>query len=456
MSEAKRLVVLAPNWLGDAVMAIPCVQAIRGHYPNATLALAARSHLAPLYEMVEGVDEVVPLERAGRVGGPLGVVRDARRLRAGCFDLAILFPNSFRSAAIVWFAGVPRRWGYATDARDPLLTHAVPRVHGGHMVEYYGRLVEALRAPVSRTVPVGSGLPFDSAQGRPFDSAQGRQPGTLPSARVDVPPEAREWARQTLTARGWRSGGALIGMAPGAAYGGAKQWPPERFAQVARALAGDTRSAEDGMSRPPASSAAVAPRAERAVCDERGLFEPGTRYAARGGAGGAAANAAIRSVLVGSEGDRLACDEVARIAGDAVINLCGQTDLRQLAAIIAECRAFVSNDSGAMHLAAAVGVPVVAIFGSTNEKETAPLPLAREAAGGGREPEAARSGDTVGPELQLGSRVAPAHVILTADVPCRPCMLRECPIEGHPCMTGISAARVLEHVQRFLEVASSE
>jgi heptosyltransferase-2 len=107
------------------------------------------------------------------------------------------------------------------------------------------------------------------------------------------------------------------------------------------------------------------------------------------------------------------------------INLCGQTDLKQLAAVMAECRTFVSNDSGAMQLAAAVGVPVVAIFGSTNQKETAPgWP---------------GTGDQ-------GSGIGGRHAIVTTDAPCRPCMLRECPIENHPCMTGIDVGRVREEV----------
>ncbi len=347
-----RIILFSPNWLGDAVMAVPCVEAIRAHVPSATLAVAARTHLAALYEMVAGVDEALRLERAGRFGGWFSALRDARRLREHRFDVAILLPNSFRSAWIARRAGIPERWGYATDARTKLLTRTSPPVRGVHQVEYYQRLLEGL------------GIAARS-----------------PSVRLNVPADARDWARGTLMACGWKPGDPLVGMAPGAAYGGAKQWPAERFAELAVELAQN----------------------------------------------------AVRTVLVGSAGDRAACDEIARIApGGAAINLCGQTNLRQLAAVVAECRTFVSNDSGAMHLAAAVGVPVVAIFGSTNEKETAPLPI-RPAAG------------------DPGSAIRMEHAIVATDIACRPCMLRECPIENHPCMTGIDVGRVKGEVLKRLQ-----
>jgi heptosyltransferase-2 len=349
--------------------------------------------------MVGGVDEVVPLQRTGRLGALLAARRDARRLR-GRFDVAILFPNSFRAAWMASRAGIAARWGYAADSRTHLLTRAVPRRPGGHQAEYYQRLVEGL------------GIPIDPG---PWDlRASDRE--RAPKGPLRIPAEAHEWARRTLAATGWQPGDTLIGMAPGAAYGSAKQWPPGRFAQLASELGQVGRVGQVGQVRGPGERRATRPR----------------------------------TVLVGSAGDRGACDEVVRIARatpgpgpqttdtrlptpDLVINLAGATDLRQLAAVIAECAAFVSNDSGAMHLAAAVGVPVVAIFGSTNEHETAPLPwvtdfrLARRST-----------------QCEGGTFGSP-HVIITADVWCRPCMLRECPLD-HACMTGIDVERVKAEV----------
>jgi heptosyltransferase-2 len=388
VSEVRRLIVFAPNWLGDAVMAVPCVNAIRRHYPSAALAVAARSHLAPLFEMVNGVDEVVCLEPAGRLGGWLSALRDARRLRAARFDIAILLPNSFRAAWIARRARITERWGYAADGRTQMLTRAVPRLRGGHQVEYYRRLLEGLGI-------MGSGAITELK--------------SLPTS-LQVPGDAREWARGMLASQGWKAAETLVGMAPGAAYGTAKQWPPERFAQLAIEMGPGVIFAQKSLPVP------------------ESFF-------------------GVRTVLVGSTGDRATCDAIARIVAAhvasmacdrGVINLSGATDLRQLAGIMAECRTFVSNDSGAMHLAAAVGVPVVAIFGPTNEKETGPLPL--------------RPGTRDhGPGIRdQGSGIGAEHAIIAADVWCRPCMLRECPLD-HACMTGIDVARVKAEVMKQVE-----
>jgi len=394
--RSERVLVFAPNWLGDAVMALPSVHAIRRHFPSAVLAVAARAHLASFFSMVDGVDEVVPLQRTGRLRALLAARRDARHLR-GRFDIAILFPNSFRAAWIARRAGIPERWGYAADGRTHLLTRHVPRHRGGHQAEYYERLVEGL------------GMATDPG---PWDfRASARE--RAPTAALGIPPEAREWARHTLSAKGWQMGDTLIGMAPGAAYGGAKQWPPDRFAQLAIELGqmGGPRQARQAGDLGQAQQAGLS-------------GAQGERQTTR---------AWTASALLGSAADRAACDEVARLAcatPGSVINLAGATDLPQLAAVIAECACFVSNDSGAMHLAAAVGVPVVAIFGSTNEHETAPLPW--------------------GSDLPLARR----HVVLTTDAWCRPCMLRECPLD-HACMTGIEVGRVKDEVVQMLRAGGT-
>jgi heptosyltransferase-2 len=387
LSEAfDRLLVFAPNWLGDAVMAVPCLGAIRRHYPRLALAVAARSHLAPLFEMVDGVDEVVRLEPAGRPGGWLAAWRDARRLRAARFDVAILLPNSFRAAWIARRAGIAERWGYAADLRTRMLTRAVPRLRGGHQVQYYQRLLDGLGIRSD----FDTGHRGSTSSPRP-EPVEGRTPDTgrsdLPTVRIDVPGDVRDWARAMLASRGRKGGDHLVGMAPGAAYGSAKQWPPDRFAQLAIDLA----------------------------------------------------QAGVTTVLMGSAGDRVACDEIARAAAGGCINLTGATDLRQLAAVMAECRSFVSNDSGAMHLAAAVGVPVVAIFGPTNEHETSPLPIAVKTDGDEFQNVA---GIEIRPDL-----ISRAHAIVAADVWCRPCMLRECPLD-HGCMTRIDVARVKAEVMK--------
>jgi heptosyltransferase-2 len=337
-SPPDRLVVLAPNWLGDAVMALPALQTLRDHYPSAHLAVAARPAVAPLYAMVPGVAAVLPLESRGGLSQVRRWRRDAVRLAAERFDLAVLFPNSFMSAWVTAQARVPERWGYDTDLRGRWLTKALRRpAPSVHQADYYLALTTAAGLAPSARV-----------------------------ARVVVPEAARAAAAVLLPARD------VVVLAPGAAYGRAKQWPPAHFAALAHAL-----------------------------------------WRTRG----------VASVLVGAGGDALAGVEVrealTRIPGGsetaaALVDLIGKTDLQTLAAVLARSRAVVANDSGAMHLAGAVGAQVVAIFGPTNEQQTAPLTSASD-----------------GP----APRLAIHHVW------CRPCMLRECPL-GHMCMRGVTPEHV--------------
>jgi heptosyltransferase-2 len=382
LTVGTRIVVFAPNWLGDAVMAVPCLERLKRGNPAATIAVAARGHLAPLYEMVPDVDEVLRLRPVGRFGGAVAALADARRLRRGRFDWAVLLPNSFRSALIARLAGIPNRHGYATDGRGWLLTHAAPRPPRVHMVEYYRRL--------------GNGVGTGFADHNDVRQERDRRDQFRP--HLSVPEEARERARALLAEHGWApgAGGPLVGMAPGAAYGTAKQWLPERFAELASHL----------------------------------------------GAAG------VRTVLVGTAADHDVCESIAlRLGSHAPINLAGRTSLAELAAVIAECGSFVTNDSGAMHVAVAVGTPVTAIFGPTQEWETGP----DWAEGGRREAEGGRQEAEGGRQEAEGE--TPTHTLIIGEVPCRPCMLRECPIE-HQCMTAVTVDRVKDAV--FAQLAAGK
>jgi heptosyltransferase-2 len=327
----QRLVVRMPNWLGDVVMALPALAAVRAAYPDAFLAVAISPSLAPLFAEATAArpQQVIGVEKAD----------EAARLRGDRFDAALLLTNSFRTAWAARRAGIAQRWGYAASGRRLLLTRAVRRPRHGHQSEYYLALVR--------------GLGIDAPALEP---------------RIHVSAQSLARAARLLDAHGIAAGESIVGFAPGAAYGHAKRWPPERVADV--------------IVR---------------VVRERGA----------------------RCVLVGAGGDRDAGRAIeSTLPPDVrVANLIGRTDLRQLAGVLAACRAFVANDSGAMHLAAAVGVPVTAIFGPTNERSTAPL------------------GD---------------HDVILHQVFCRPCMLRECPID-HRCMQRISAAEVYAAVTRRLD-----
>jgi heptosyltransferase-2 len=331
---AERIVVIAPNWLGDAVMALPAIADLRRHYADAHLAIAARPPVGPLFTMVKGVDQLITLPGKWQVRAP--------ELDSGAFDTAVLLPNSFATALIARNARIPERWGFATDWRGRLLTRALPKPRNTtHQSEYY----QALTA--------GLGIPTGPA----FATAW---------------PDA-DHARQILKNVGLDLDEPFVVFAPGAAYGRAKQWLPERFAELADL-----------------------------IINERGWSV----------------------LMVGSDADRSACADVAArlpATGNRInrlIDLSGNTDLPSLAGVLSLARAVVSNDSGAMHLAGAVGTKVVAIFGATNENRTSPLSSGAD---------------------------APRPAIVSHDVFCRPCMLRECPID-HRCMSGISARTVYEQI----------
>lgn len=340
--KADRVVVIAPNWLGDAVMALPAIADVRRHFAQADLAIAARPPVAPLFAMVQGVDELVMLPGGGGMRAVTGWQADARALQPKSFDVALLLPNSFATALIASNAAIGERWGFATDWRGRLLTRAIARPRGvTHQAAYYQALTSALG--------IEAGPAF-----------------------AEVRPNA-ERTRELLVDLGLDPDDTFVVFAPGAAYGRAKQWLPERFAELADL-----------------------------VINERGWSV----------------------LMVGSNADRAACEEISsRLPAtgtriNRLIDVSGRTDLSMLAGLLSKARAVVSNDSGAMHLAGAVGARVIAVFGATNEARTSPL---RSSAG------------------------APEPAIVTHEVFCRPCMLRECPID-HRCMRGITARAVFDQL----------
>jgi heptosyltransferase II len=330
--HVNRLVIVAPNWLGDAVMALPAIADVRRAWPGVRIAIAARPSIGPLFTLAAGVDDVIALHAASDRRDPID------QLREQAFDAALLLTNSFHTALLARRAGIAERWGYRADWRGPLLTRAIARPAGLHQTAFYQRLVEQLG--------------FENGPMEPQIAAR---------------PDVLAAGAAALTAAGWDGSRPLVAIAPGAAYGAAKRWPARSFAAVASAL----------VSRD-----------------------------------------AVGIVLVGSAGDARAGAEVEHAAMIAPLNLIGCTDLSTLAGVLMSCRGLVTNDSGAMHLAAALGVSVTAMFGPTDERETSPLGSA-------------------------------APVVLVHDVWCRPCMLRECPLV-HRCMRGIAVDDVLTAARRTL------
>jgi len=330
LGDATSIVVKAPNWIGDAVMATPTLAALRAGCPQARITVLAKPHVAETLAHHPAVDAVV-VEALGRTGW-MGRLRLARLLREQRFDVALLLTNSFGSALDMALARVPCRIGYRTDGRALWLTVPIPRPpqrRAPHMTVYYLNLL-----------------------------APWHIPGDPKAVQVVVTTEEREAARKRLLA--WGVDPAverLIGVNPGAAYGSAKQWPAPRVTELARRLVRD----------------------------------------------------GARVLVIGSRSERALGRAIAEGLQPAAINAAGETTVREAMALMTWCRRMVTNDSGPMHLAAALGVPVTAVFGPTDARVTGPV---------GR-----------------------SATVIQRDVECAPCRYRECPID-HACMSAVSVDEV--------------
>ena len=343
----RRLLVRGTNWVGDAVMSVPALREIRRIFSRARISLLVRPWVRDVYSAVDFVDEVVEFDKAGIHGGFAGRVRLITRLRRGEFDFAILLQNAFEAAVYPWLARISRRAGYARDGRGLLLTHAIridPGVRAVHQAYYYLGILSGLGLFPPKSWQAGQRL----------------------SAAVGVRQSDCDSARDLLKARGVHEGEILIGLNPGASYGGAKRWLSDRYAAAADLLA-----------------------------DKFGA----------------------RILILGAPTDRTIAYEVSQMMTHTPLTLAGETSLGQLMGLLKACRLLITNDSGPMHLAAALDVPQVAIFGSSSEIATGPLSSHAE--------------------------------VLKHPVDCSPCFLRECPIDFR-CMTGITTEMVFAAACRMM------
>lgn len=362
----QRIVVRGVNWLGDAVMSTPALLRLRQAFPSARITLLTPAKIAGLWEQHPAVDEVICFEAKSSLG------EVARLVRNGRFDLGLVLPNSPRSALELWRAGVPRRIGYAARWRRWFLTQALPTRPGFvGMHKRSAAEVRRLSAPARATPSSPPSLPPTAHHLHHYlhlVAALGADPTPL-APLVQVSPEELAAARKRWNpdaspdaAQPW------LGLNPGAEYGPAKRWPAEAFAAAAVDVHRQT----------------------------------GCRWVILGGPRDVETANAIAA-------------QIATSAPSAtIVNLAGQTSLRELAAVLRICRVVLTNDTGPMHLAAAVGTPVVVPFGSTSFELTGPgLP-----------------GD-------------PRHRCLHAPVACRPCFLRNCPIDLR-CLNGITVNQVVQ------------
>ncbi|MFQ5663680.1 MAG: lipopolysaccharide heptosyltransferase II [Terriglobia bacterium] len=348
IANPSKILVRVPNWVGDAVLCLPALDTLREQFPGAELTVLARPGVAELYRSRPGVDRVWLLDHRGRHRGLAGVRRLGGELRAERFEGAVLFQNAFQAALIAFLARIPRRLGYARDARGPLLTEAIPPPRPGeipaHETYYYLELLR--RAGWFAALPVVERIPLAPA------------PAAIERMRIRL--------RELGCGEPGRSEHLRVVLAPGATYGSAKCWLPERYAAVADRLV-EAYDAAVLLCGPPAE----APLGEAITARMR------TRP----------------------------------------ISLIGATTLEEFLALLPSVDLFIGNDSGAMHLAAGVGLPQVIIFGPTDEAATGPLnPRAR---------------------------------LVKHPVSCSPCLLRHCPVD-HRCMTRIGVDDVWSAVEAAL------
>jgi len=328
----RNILIRGTNWIGDVVMTLPAITAVREAYPEARISILVKPWVADLLRISPDVDEVIVYERPGVHEGIGGLFRLVRELKTKKFDMAILLQNAIEAAIIAWLARIPVRAGYNTDGRGIFLTHSAIRskeILRVHQVEYYLGMLKALGLGAGRK-----------------------------DVRLLIGEEEKAFSDRILKERGIAEASLLIGLAPGATYGPAKRWYPERFASVADRLI--------------------------------------ERFSAR-------------VLLFGSAGDHEVARSIQGKARNALVDLTGETTLREAISLIARCRLFVSNDSGLMHVAGALGTPTVAIFGSTNPLTTSP--------------------------------VGQKSIVITKNVDCSPCLKKTCPTD-FICMDLITADEV--------------
>jgi len=337
-----RTLVVAPNWIGDALLAQPLFSRLREARPGERIDALAPPWTAPVLGRMPEIDEViqVPFNH-----GELKIAarwRLGRRLKERGFSRAVVLPNSWKSALVPFFAGIPERIGFVGEARYGLLNvvHKLDEKALPLMAERYAKLAEDPSEPPQRPLP--------------------RVRLRVDEANLII----------TIGRLGLDRSRPVIALCPGAEYGPAKRWPTRHFAALARQLQ------------------------------------------ARGNA----------VWLFGSEKDRPVADEIVALSDDACVNLCGRTNLAAAIDLMSVARCVVSNDSGLMHIAAALGRPIVALYGSSSPTHTPPL-----------------------------SRNAR---LVTLNVECSPCYQRECPLGHFKCMDDLEPQRVMAEIEKLETTAA--
>lgn len=330
----QRILIVGPSWVGDTVISQPLLQLLRQQHPAAQIDYLAPPWTLPLIARMPEVRLGI-VNPFGHGTLRLGARRQLGRTLRGAYDHALILPNSFKSALIPWFAGIPRRTGYRGEARWGLLNdlRILNEQKLPQMVQRFAALAQQPDQPL---------------------------PAVLPQPVLESSPEQQ----QRLLARlGLNPDKPVIAFCPGAEYGPAKRWPEAHFAALARMLS------------------------------QRGCAV----------------------WLIGSPRDHAVAETIVQASAGACVNLCGKTDIAEAADLLAAARLVVTNDSGLMHVAAAVGRPIIALYGSSSPLFTPPLS-------------------------------ADARII-TLNLECSPCFERTCPLGHLKCLNDLAPERVFAAIE---------
>jgi heptosyltransferase-2 len=336
----QNILIRGTNWVGDSILTTPAIHALRSLFPKAKIALLIKSYLNDLWKDNPDINEIIIYPEKINFGS---LFKLTSQLKQQKFDLALIFPNSFAAALTMFLARIPYRVGYATEYRSWLLTKSVPVtdiILHTHQVNYYLNLVKQLG-----------------------------EVNLQPELVLNVGKKEQVYAENLFVGLKIPATNLIVGLNPGATYGSAKRWFPERYAELA----------------------------ERLI----------TEYSAS-------------IILFGSSQEIEYISQIEKKINvpSSVFNLAGKNNLAQLTAVIAKCHLFITNDTGPMHIAAALKIPMIAIFGSTDPVTTSPFGIF-------------------------------PNLIVRKPANCAPCLLRECPTD-HRCMTTIAVNDVLNAVKELI------